>query len=870
MVWSVEGMGWHPMIRRMALTGRLVSGGNPEKALAVGEARNGELAWANHGGRRTPVIVTTPPSSYGFVAGGVWFVDEDGGEVGRVLIDEPRDRVKAWLAGSELDESAWSELNDQVKGRGVAFPGLEQDVAGDIKRPVLRLRLETGGGYLPEVIATASVCYGDDRFPLTAAENRRSRRLVDDIGEARVVPRDAALEERGLRELQAIGLEMGTGRDSPIWLPAAASDTRESEEMARRYWLRFRHELGRLLEERGWEVRYAPGIGHEPLVFRAEAWQAEIVEEAKGWFHLSAGFEIDGQSFDLQVLLAELLKGGFLEATEEMAEGDEFLFYLPDGEAIVLPVGRFRRLIQRLEGLLEFRWKPGSPMRLHQTELAAVVDEELDIPCPEGSDSLMALVTDVAQERMPDVDVPAGLEATLREYQHEGYQWMQFLMAQGLGGILADDMGLGKTMQTLAHLLMEKESGRSGGKPSLILAPTSVVENWQREAAKFAPSLSVLILQGDDRAARFPLIGKYDLVLSSYALVARDLDELAAHDYHLLVLDEAQHIKNPGAQVSGAVRQLRSSCRVCLSGTPVENHLGELWALMDFLNPELLGKQDVFNSYFRTPIENNGDEGRKQELNQRIGALILRRTKTQVAKELPPKTQMLHKIALSEGQRELYETVRATMDKRVRQAIAARGGGQAQIVFLDALLKLRQVCCHPALMDEEASGSSAKFDHFKEMMRTLFQEGHRVLVFSQFTSMLALIEEWLLEEGVAHLILTGETKNRQELVERFQGGEGAAFLISLKAGGTGLTLTGADTVIHYDPWWNPAAENQATDRAYRIGQDKPVIVHKLICEGTVEEKIQQMQVTKGDLADDVLAGARGSMDADEMVALIGV
>jgi len=239
-----------------------------------------------------------------------------------------------------------------------------------------------------------------------------------------------------------------------------------------------------------------------------------------------------------------------------------------------------------------------------------------------------------------------------------------------------------------------------------------------------------------------------------------------------------------------------------------------------------------------------------------------------VAKELPSKTVVVHPIELSEGQKELYETVRATMDKRVRQVIASRGGGQAQIVFLDALLKLRQICCHPLLLDAGNAQESAKFEYFKDMLATLLEEGHRTLVFSQFTSMLAQMEAHLSAEGIPYLILTGETKDRQLLVERFQGGEGMVFLISLKAGGTGLTLTAADTVIHYDPWWNPAAENQATDRAYRIGQDKAVMVHKLICEGTVEEKIQQMQAKKGELAEGVLAGSRGAIDEEMMSEML--
>jgi len=443
----------------------------------------------------------------------------------------------------------------------------------------------------------------------------------------------------------------------------------------------------------------------------------------------------------------------------------------------------------------------------------------------------------------------------LRDYQLQGFYWMQFLCRFGLNGILADDMGLGKTLQTLTHILEEKVSGRNEGLPCLVIAPTSVVENWQREAAKFAPSLRVLVLQGSDRKRRFDQIPDADIVMTSFALISRDLEVYEKQHFHLLVLDEAQHIKNPAAQVTRAVTELTANHRLCLSGTPIENNLGELWSLMNFLMPGFLGNQEGFNEKYRQPIEKSGSQAKSEALARRVMPLILRRTKQEVAKELPPKTEILHTIELAEEQKDLYETVRSLMDKQVRQAMALQGN-ETQIVFLDALLKLRQICCHPSLLkNADHQAQSAKFNYLVELLDTLRQEKHRVLIFSQFTSMLALIEAHLVAEGVEYLKLTGETKRRQDLVERFQGGEGEVFLISLKAGGTGLTLTGADNVIHYDPWWNPAVENQATDRAYRIGQDKPVFVHKLICKDTVEERIQKMQAKKGDLANDLLAGA---------------
>ncbi|MDB4576797.1 DEAD/DEAH box helicase [Akkermansiaceae bacterium] len=312
-----------------------------------------------------------------------------------------------------------------------------------------------------------------------------------------------------------------------------------------------------------------------------------------------------------------------------------------------------------------------------------------------------------------------------------------------------------------------------------------------------------------------------------------------------------------------AACQLKARQRLCLSGTPIENNLGELWSLFRFLIPGLLGSLDRFRKLYQTPIEKEEDDERRDLLRARLAPLILRRTKDQVAKELPPKTILVHPVELSSAQRDLYETVRATMDKKVREAISAQGLEQSQFAILDALLKLRQICCHPSLLklppgEAKKTDKSAKLDYLFELLETLFAEGRRVLLFSQFTSMLALIERELTARRIRYLLLTGASKNRGDLVEKFQSENIPIFLISLKAGGTGLNLTAADTVIHFDPWWNPAAENQATDRAYRIGQDKPVFVHKLICNGTVEDRIHQLQQKKSHLADSLLSGASQS------------
>lgn len=724
---------------------------------------------------------------------------------------------------------------------------------------LLRIERKPAGdrlAYLPDIYAHAYAKYHDQIHPLDPTGNIHP-------------PRDRTAEMQALQTLYALDLIPGAEEPPPtlkkITTPphkgSLFAPDKQQWSHPDFYWQRFQHEAIPALEKRGWTIQLSPHVGLKPLIFKTDTWKAEIVEEGKGWFNLSAGFEIDGEKFELQPILATLVDNNFLELTQHLPSGQEFLVFLPDGRGLALPVGRFRHILNTLGQILEFNFTDG-PIKLQKLEAALLAgDEEIEIEAPDDIEQIAEKV--MSAQKINPVALPHGLKATLRSYQLDGFYWMQFLSSSNFNGILADDMGLGKTLQTLTHILTEKESGRNQGQPTLVVAPTSVVVNWQREAAKFTPSLKVLILQGSQRHKKFNQIATSDIVLSSFALIPRDLENFKQHHFHQIILDEAQHIKNPSAKISQAVRELKSTHRLCLSGTPIENHLGELWSQFSFLMPGLLGSSESFNENFRTPIEKEHNESKRNLLNSKVGPLILRRTKHDVAKELPPKTEILHRIELHTDQKDLYETVRSTMDKQVRQAIIARGG-QAQIVFLDALLKLRQICCHPSLLSQSKDSSkSAKFDHLVELLDTLRKENHRVLIFSQFTSMLSLIEAHLIKENISYLILTGATKDRQSLVERFQGGEAEIFLISLKAGGTGLTLTGADTVIHYDPWWNPAAENQATDRAYRIGQDKPVMVHKLICQGTVEERIQQMQTRKNTLADNILDGSTQTIDLNE-------
>ena len=433
-------------------------------------------------------------------------------------------------------------------------------------------------------------------------------------------------------------------------------------------------------------------------------------------------------------------------------------------------------------------------------------------------------------------------------------------------------MGLGKTVQALA-LLAQRHLEDASERPSLVVVPTSLIGNWQREAAKFTPALKLLTLHGPERKKHFDKIQDHHVTLTTYPLVHRDHEALFSHKWDTVILDEAQAIKNPKSSIAKRIRDIEANHRLALTGTPMENSLIELWALFDWLVPGLLGSRPNFVKNFRTPIEKHGDTERQKYLSARVSPFLLRRTKEVVAADLPAKTEINEIIPLEGPQRDLYETLRIAMSKRVRDAIKQKGVGASHITILDALLKLRQACCDPKLIKLKAAEKvegSAKRARLMELLDELVAEGRKVLIFSQFVEMLKLIEADITARGWDYAMLTGRTKKRAEQIEKFQDGDAPIFLISLKAGGVGLNLTAADTVILYDPWWNPAVERQAMDRAHRIGQDKPVFVHKMIAEGTVEEAIQQMQAKKQALADALFEGREGVsnvLDETDVAAL---
>jgi superfamily II DNA or RNA helicase len=630
----------------------------------------------------------------------------------------------------------------------------------------------------------------------------------------------------------------------------------------------------------GWRVEIAVDLPWQVVGSDAPLYAAALPDgERPDWFALELGVEVDGQRVDLLPALLDMLDGTGDLSTLVRPARRCVAIRVDDKRWLPVPPARLRLLAKVLLELYR-----GDGGKIKAPASRAPVIAELCATLHDGTRPLrwvgdtkireQAYALALGPRKSARMVAPSGLCAELRPYQRDGVAWLQNLRAHGANGVLADDMGLGKTLQTIAHVLIEKECDRLD-RPAMIVTLTSLVGNWQREIKKFAPTLRVLVYHGPDRHERLDQIRSHDVVITTYPLVARDRDELAQVPLHVLVLDEAHAIKNWDAQASEAVRALQTRHRVCLSGTPIENHLGELWSLFDFLMPGFLGARDEFTTQFRAPIEEKGDKVRLEALRDRVRPFILRRTKDTVAPELPAKTQLLRAIELTGEQRELYESIRVAAHADVRRQIHARGLAGSTIAILDALLKLRQVCCDPRLVGFDAArdvSASAKLGVLLELITSQLADGRRILVFSQFARMLGLISEGLLARGIGHVTLTGQTPDRQKPIDAFQNGRSDVFLISLKAGGAGLNLTGADTVIHYDPWWNPAAQAQATDRAHRIGQTKPVFVYDLIAAGSVEERMLGLQKHKRLLADAILergnaaAGALTERDVDDLLA----
>ncbi|HZH02865.1 MAG TPA: DEAD/DEAH box helicase [Myxococcaceae bacterium] len=604
-----------------------------------------------------------------------------------------------------------------------------------------------------------------------------------------------------------------------------------------------------------------------PFVDKLRKWRGGLSGDAAGLvspnarlvpdLKVDAGTRADGVP-DVGFALSFRVEGGAgegansVEAADVLRAWSEGLGLVPiaGGGWAPLPTAWLEKYGTQVAELLAARREDGHVANHVLPQLGALCDA-LDSPRPPGLERLAPLVEGF--ERIPEAPLPDDLTATLRAYQRQGVNWLTFLRAAGLGGVLADDMGLGKTLQTLCVL----------GPRSLVVCPTSVLPNWEAEVKRFRPSLRVSVYHGPGRG----LDPSADITLTTYALLRLDAAQLGAQEWNAVVLDEAQAIKNPDSQVARAAFSLRAGFRLALSGTPVENRLQELWSLMHFTNQGLLGGRRAFDESWARPIaEGSGDAA--QKLRRRLRPFVLRRLKREVAPELPPRTESVLHVTLDARERSVYDAVFAATRAEV-VALLNEGGGVLKA--LEALLRLRQAACHPALVPGQHATSSSKVEALLEALGTAAADGHKALVFSQWTSLLDLIEPALKAADIPFVRLDGSTADRGAVAARFQSDDGPpVMLISLKAGGTGLNLTAADHVFLVDPWWNPAVEAQAADRAHRIGQERPVMVYRLVSQGTVEEKILGLQEKKRALFEAALgeASAATAVTRDDLLQLL--
>ena len=867
------------LFRQMVETGRACWRDHKRPPLQWGAAREGRIEWrqASKAGMASSLVVEGATALH---AEPPVYVEEASGRVGTVETGLPARLAYRMLSAPPI---ARAQIPEVARRLGQKLPPAHHGILpappvaatpiDENPTPVLRLMLAPSSSSIyynydesePTLVAHLSFRYGPAHIELS---EKTTQVEVFHDGQVFAVARRRAKEKEARGHLTHLGFVPAIATDPFL----DAGHRHDLTFPQPRGWLDFLNLHAGDLRTQGFEIHVDDEFPYR-LAESADEFDAEFESSGIDWFELALGIDIDGKRHDLTSILAAMVSmpGFTTDRIKQLAEGGGH-FYLPlaDGRHLSLAADRFLPLVLALHSLSLSGVLAGQAgkIRLSRADVVPLLGLEGQEFVFKGADNLRRMAGLLHTQGLADISLPQAFKAELRPYQARGVAWLDLLRESGLGGVLADDMGLGKTIQTLALLALEKQRG-SLTSPALVVAPTSLMSNWLGEAQKFAPELKVLVLHGSGRKQTFAAIPEHDVVLTTYPLIARDHEVLLSREWHIAVLDEAQTIKNPNAATTRWLRGIKAKHRFCLTGTPMENHLGELWSIMSFANPGFLGDKTAFARQWRTPIEKRADTARAAALAQRVKPFLLRRTKAEVATELPPKTEIVERIVLEDSQRDLYDSVRLSMSAKVRAAIRERGLGKSHIVVLEALLRMRQACCHPALLklDDGVERPAAKLERLMEMVDELLSEGRKIIIFSQFTSMIALIRVRFDAAQVRYSLLTGETKDRKRAIDDFQGGASDVFLISLKAGGVGLNLTAADTVIVFDPWWNPAVEEQAIDRAHRIGQDKSVFVYRLVAEGTIEEKMDELKARKRALADSLFDrdGGIGSALTEEDV-----
>jgi SNF2 family DNA or RNA helicase len=684
----------------------------------------------------------------------------------------------------------------------------------DSEAPQLQLYFKYGDYIFPS---------GSDRRVTVRTEKRDNEYIFHRI------KRSLSWEKNKINILQELGLSSSGSIFSNVYNPENQDKDLEDSPFSVINWLNEHHDdleiKGFLFEQTQGNKRYVIGRSKIDLEIR----------ENNDWFDIHAVVHFG----PYQIPFIDL-KNHILNKIRE--------FKLPSGEIAVIPeqwFAQYSNLLQFSEGSKQLKLKKhhiGLVNDFSNSELAIV-----------SMDRKLQKLADF--EEIEEIDVPKAFHGILRPYQKAGYNWFHFLRKYNFGGCLADDMGLGKTVQTLALLQKVKEENHEIGihNTSLIIMPTSLVYNWMNEAKKFAPKLKIHAHTGTFRNKDIEIFTNYDVVITTYGISRVDIEILKTFFYEYIILDESQNIKNPASKSFKSVKTLKSKHKLILSGTPVENTVNDLWTQMSFINPGLLGSQSLFYSEFVIPIEKKKDEEKASKLQALIKPFVLRRTKTQVATELPPKTENLFYCQMSEEQKEYYEEIKSEYRNELLLNLEEGSFKKSQIQVLQGLTKLRQIANHPGMIDEDYTGDSGKFENVIHTLENVLSRGHKVLVFSQFVKHLDIYRKYFNEEKTPYAYLDGATAKRGEVVKEFQSNKDIKlFLISIKAGGVGLNLTEADYVFILDPWWNPAVEQQAIDRTHRIGQNKNVFIYKFITKDTVEEKILALQNRKRKVAESLI------------------
>ncbi len=862
-----KGIGGANWLERAIPTGRL-RWRNPEgPALHWSESKPTGFRWMTvASGELRLSLADAPPGLTLFALSPPLLIDEKTGAVHRVETEVESTLAERLLRIPPVPLHAVSALAGQwskIAGNAVPPPTLANltDLGMIQPTPVLTFKEEVveifldrrASYYAPGTmkIPTASARLSFD-YKGTTVTHATAETLLLRLKEDAAIQfqRDQAAEKQAFARLAKLGLK-------PIrTFSKAKAKTAQAWDLVLQIGATPSHYANILqdhvpnLQADGWRIAYAPRWSLAFVEIEPDSLSFAVEPSGIDWFDIRLGARIDGKSIDILPLLRRMLEQYGAALLDHSAAS--LSIEVAQGKLARVPMEKIKPVLQMLLQIAARDQIGTEKLRLPARDLAALADFEsgtsVHIPWT-GAEPLRNLAKALTQLRLQPSKLPANFNAALRPYQQQGLDWLQALHGAGFGGVLADDMGLGKTVQALAHITTLK-AAMTLKYPVLIVCPTSVLPNWQAELARLAPKLTVLLWHGASRKTLEPQIGAQDVILTSYPLLVRDIETLKQHPLSLIIHDEAQMLKNPKTAGFKAAKQLQAAQTLAMTGTPVENQLTDAWSLMELVTPGLLGTLDQFNRNLARPIIRDNDADAKRTLARRLRPFMLRRTKDQVASDLPAKSEIPEWIELSTAQAALYESMRLLMQKRVREEIARVGLMRSHIIFLDALLKLRQICCDPRLLagQDAKAESSAKLSRLMEMVPELLAEGRKVILFSQFTSMLDLIKPELGKHGIAFSEIRGSTKDRQAPVKAFQSGEVPLMLVSLKAGGTGLNLTAADTVILYDPWWNPAVEAQAIDRAHRIGQTKPVFVHRLIARGTIEEKILVLQDKKRSLA----------------------